>query len=137
MIYSNSNKRIDQHDHRAMVQDFRNRFWIAILITIPILLLTPSIQSFLGIKSWFAFKGDIYILFVLSSFIYLYGGWPFIQGLLSELKKLRPGMMTLIAVAISTAYFYSVLVVFGLTGEIFFRSEERRVGKGFRFALFV
>lgn len=61
-----------------------------------------------------------YILFALASLIYVYGGYPFLKGLADELKKMQPGMMTLIAVAISVAYFYSSTVVFGLTGKFFF-----------------
>lgn len=108
------------HDHAQMVNDFRKRFWISLLLTIPVLLLSPTIQKMFSIEKFLAFNGDIYLLFVLSSIIYFYGGWPFLKGFFEELLKRKPGMMTLIAVAISTAYFYSVLVIFGLRGEIFF-----------------
>jgi Cu2+-exporting ATPase len=66
------------------------------------------------------FTGDIYILSVLSSIIYFYGGWPFLDGMVRELKARAPGMMTLVAVAITVAYLYSVAVVFGLPGMDFF-----------------
>ena len=66
------------------------------------------------------FNGDTYILFALSAIIFFYGGWPFLKGFIEELKNKLPGMMTLIALAITVAFIYSSLVVFGLKGEIFF-----------------
>jgi len=66
------------------------------------------------------FPGSLYVLFVLSSAVYFYGGWPFLKGLVDELRLKNPGMMTLIAVAITVAYVYSSAVVFGLAGMIFF-----------------
>src|SRR5699024_677907 len=63
---------------------------------------------------------DQYILFVLATFIFFYGGWPFITGAVSELKDKNPGMMTLIGLAILVAYVYSSLTVFGLEGSDFF-----------------
>jgi len=109
------------HDHHGhMIEDFKRRFWISLVITIPILLLSPLVQQFLGLKKTLRFDGDIYVLFALSSFTFFYGGWPFLKGLFDELKKKQPGMMTLIALAISVAYFYSSAVVFGVKGEVFF-----------------
>ncbi len=108
----------DHHDH--MVADFRRRFWISLGMTIPVLILSPLIQAFLGLKDALRFSGDAYVLWVLSSFIFFYGGWPFLKGLFDELGKKQPGMMTLIAVAIGVAYGYSSLVVFGLSGKVFF-----------------
>ncbi len=110
------------HDHTAhhkmMMEDFKRRFIISLIVTIPILILSPLIQEFLGFD--FTFTGRNYFLFLLSSFVFFYGGWPFLKGLGSELKSKTPGMMTLIAVAISVAYFYSAAVVFGLEGKFFF-----------------
>ncbi|OGU77482.1 MAG: copper-translocating P-type ATPase [Ignavibacteria bacterium RBG_16_34_14] len=102
------------------VEDFKRRFWISLIVTIPILLLSPMIQHLLGLKETLRFNGDIYSLFALSSFVFFYGGYPFLKGLFDELKKKQPGMMTLIALAISVAYFYSTAVVFGVEGEVFF-----------------
>ena len=102
------------------IEGFKKRFWISIVITIPILILSPMIQHFFGLKEDFRFNGDIYVLFALSSFIFFYGGYPFLKGLFDELKNKQPGMMTLIALAISVAYFYSSAVVFGVKGEVFF-----------------
>ena len=108
------------HDHAAMVADFRRRFWITLLLTPPVLLLSPMIQHLLGIGDVLAFPGDRYLLFVLSSVVYVYGGWPFLTGFISELRKGQPGMMTLIALAISAAYFFSAAVTFGFPGEEFY-----------------
>ncbi|MDA3813937.1 MAG: copper-translocating P-type ATPase [Candidatus Cloacimonetes bacterium] len=101
-----------------MMVDFKKRFNIAVVVTIPILILSPMIQKLLGFS--LTFTGDKYLLFVLSSFIFFWAGFPFLKGFSSELKQKRPGMMTLIAVAISVAYFYSTSVVFGLKGKFFF-----------------
>ena len=114
----------DKHEahgnhHAQMLRDFKKRLWISLLITIPILLLSPLIQSLLGLEA-LRFTGDSYFLFALSTTIFFYGGWPFLKGLLGELGEKRPGMMTLIGVAITVAYTYSSLVVFGLSGQIFY-----------------
>lgn len=102
------------------IEGFKKRFWISIIITIPILILSPMIQHFIGLKEALRFNGDIYALFVLSSFVFFYGGYPFLKGLIDELKNKQPGMMTLIALAISVAYFYSSATVLGVKGEDFF-----------------
>ena len=108
----------DHHEH--MIADFRRRFWICVAVTIPILLLSHMIQEWIGLGHALQFRGDIYILFALSSFVFFYGGYPFLKGFIDEIKSSQPGMMTLIAIAISIAYVYSAAVVFGLKGEIFF-----------------
>jgi len=106
--------------HKHMIEDFKKRFWISIVISIPILLLSPLIQQFLGLESALKFEGSKYVSFVLSTFVFFYGGYPFLKGMIDELKKNQPGMMTLIALAISVAYFYSSAVVLGLSGKVFF-----------------
>jgi P-type Cu2+ transporter len=109
------------HDHHAhMVADFRRRFWVSLVLTLPILVLSPMLQKFLGLGEAIHFPGDLYMLFAFSSAVFFYGGWPFLTGLFEELKSREPGMMTLIAIAIATAYFYSSAVVFGLPGKFFF-----------------
>ncbi|MBK9097417.1 MAG: copper-translocating P-type ATPase [bacterium] len=108
-----------QH-HGRMIEDFRKRFWISVIITIPIIVISPMIHHLLGIGDKLSFDGNMIVLFVLSSIVYFYGGWPFLKGLLDELRSKQPGMMTLIALAISVAYFYSSSVVFGVSGEDFF-----------------
>ncbi|MHB8886653.1 MAG: copper-translocating P-type ATPase [Methylovirgula sp.] len=108
------------HDHSAMVADFRQRFWVSLIITIPVLALSPLLQSLLGLRQILAFPGDSYVLFSLSAVVFFYGGWPFLTGLFNEVSSRRPGMMTLIGVAITVAFVYSSAVVFGLTGKVFF-----------------
>lgn len=107
------------HDHHAMmVADFRKRFFVSLVMTVPILALSPMIQMFAGLE--FRFAGDSYLLFALSTALFIYGGIPFIKGAADELKKKSPGMMTLIALAITVAYTYSSLTVFVLMGMDFF-----------------
>jgi len=108
-----------QGHHAHMVADFRKRFFVSLVLTLPILSLSPMIRGFLGLEE-FSFTNGLYVLFILSSIIFFYGGWPFIKGFFDEIKKKSPGMMTLIAVAITTAYAYSLAVVFGLVGKLFF-----------------
>jgi Cu2+-exporting ATPase len=101
------------HDHhKMMIKDFKKRFWVSLFITIPVLILSPMIQQFFGYN--LKVPGNAYVLMVLSSIIYFWGGWPFLKGFVTELKEKGPGMMTLIAMAISVAYFYSTATVFGL-----------------------
>lgn len=111
---------IHHPDHASMVKEFSRRFWVSLGLTIPVLLLSPMIQMFLGLETKLSFRGDIFVLFSLSSVIYFYGGFPFLSGLKSEIQKHQPGMMTLIGVAISAAYLYSSSVVFGVQGKVFF-----------------
>ena len=107
------------HDHhKMMVKDFKFRFWWVLALTIPILALSPMIQDFLSVD-W-RFTGDTWILAALSSVVYFFGGWPFLSGLFDELKKKQPGMMTLIALAITVAYVYSTAVVMGFEGHLLY-----------------
>lgn len=110
------------HDHTAhhkmMIADFRKRFYVALALSIPVLVLSPMIQSFLNYS--FTFAGYRYLLFAFSAIIFVYGGWPFLKGLADELRQKSPGMMTLIALAITVAFVYSSAVVFGLAGRLFF-----------------
>ncbi len=107
------------HDHHAMmINDFKNRFWISLILTVPILLLSEMIQHWLEFE--IKFPGDKYVLLILSSFIFFYGGRPFLKGMINELKAKSPGMMTLIGLAITVAYVFSVAVIFGFQGMDFF-----------------
>lgn len=106
------------HHHAHKVEDFRRRFWVSTILTIPILIGSPAIQQ------WFRFhvdfSGRLWVLWGLASVVYLYGGWPFLAGYIQEMRKRTPGMMTLIALAITVAYLYSSVVIFGFPGKIFF-----------------
>jgi len=117
----------DHHDHGShdhsghhahMIQDFKKRFWISLVLSLPVLMLSPMIQDLLGYE--LTIEASNYVLFGLSSVIYFYGGWPFLGGLADELKKKQLGMMTLIAVAITIAWGYSSATTFGLEGKTFF-----------------
>lgn len=105
------------HEGHAL-QDFRRRFYVTLLITIPVMLLSSMIQQWFHFN--FSFTGSAYLLFALSTIVFFYGGSPFLKGLVGELKNRTPGMMTLIAVAITVAYAYSIATVFGLQGMDFF-----------------
>ncbi len=107
------------HAHHAhMVEDFRRRFWISLILTLPVLVLSPMIQRWLGFEV--TFPGDMWVLWLLSSVVFFYGGWPFLKGAVDEIRGRNPGMMTLIGLAITVAYVYSSIVVFGLPGKVFF-----------------
>jgi len=108
----------DHSSHGRMIADFRKRFYVTLIITIPVVLLSPMIQQWFHFN--FSFRGSTYLLFALSTLVYFYGGLPFLKGIVDELKSKVPGMMTLIAVAITAAYTYSVATVFGLQGMDFF-----------------
>ena len=108
------------HDHAAMIADFKRRFWISLVLTVPILLLSPMIQDFLRLGAAFRFAGAGRVLFALSTVVFFYGGWPFLTGFVSEIRARRTGMMTLISMTITVAYLYSTATVFGLAGEPFF-----------------
>ena len=109
----------NQHEGHS-ISDFKKRFWVSLIVTIPILFLSHMLRELFGLGDALQFEGDVYILFTLSSFVFFYGGLPFLKGIVNELKHGKPGMMTLIALAITVAYVYSSAVVFGLEGDIFF-----------------
>ncbi|MGZ7209469.1 MAG: copper-translocating P-type ATPase, partial [Methanobacterium sp.] len=109
-----------EHVHAGMLNDLKRRFIISVILTIPILILSPTIQELVGLGESIRFAGDLYILFILSSIVYFYGGYPFFKGFYNQIKLRIPGMDTLISVAITSAYLYSSAVVFGLSGEVFF-----------------
>ena len=108
----------DTDHHNMMIADFRKRFYVVLALTIPIMLLSKMIQQFVGVNWQFA--GASYILFSLSTVVFIYGGWPFLKGLVNEVKTKTPGMMFLIGFAITVAYVYSSAIVFGLNGMDFF-----------------
>ena len=100
--------------------DIKKRFWISLTATLPVLALSPTVQSFFGLGDSLRFAGDTLVLLVISSLVFFYGGRPFLLGFIGEINAKKPGMMTLVALAITTAYAYSSAVVFGLAGEVFF-----------------
>ena len=111
----------EQHDRHAghSTADFQRRFWWSILLTIPIILLSPELPL-LHDGPLLAVPSSQLILVFLSTVLYIYGGAPFLKGSVREIRTRRPGMMTLVAVAISVAYVYSTAIAFGLEGMSFF-----------------
>lgn len=110
-----------EHDKHAghSVTMFRDKFWLSLLLTIPVLIYSEMIQKWLGFTPP-EFPGSEYVPFVLSTIIFFYSGLVFIKSALGELKAKLPGMMTLISMAITVAFVYSVAVQFGMSGEPFF-----------------
>ena len=105
-------------NHSGMIADFKKRFFIVLILTVPIMALSPMIQQWLNFE--INFPGAKYVLLLLSSVVFVYGGWPFLKGLVNEARVKNPGMMFLIGFAISVAYSYSAATVFGLDGMDFF-----------------
>lgn len=108
----------DHKGHKDMLNDFKRRLIVSIILTLPVLILSHHVQQFFGFS--LQFPGSESLLFLLASAVYLYGGYPFFVGFRDELNKRQPGMMTLVAVAISIAYLYSSATVLGLPGMDFF-----------------
>ncbi|MDD2486652.1 MAG: copper-translocating P-type ATPase [bacterium] len=109
-----------EHHDVAMIADYWKRFLISTILTLPLLFLSPFIRDLLPFGRYPAFKGVEYISFLLASFIYFYGGYPFLVGISDELQARQPGMKTLVATAITTAYLYSSAIVLGLPGSALF-----------------
>jgi len=103
-----------------MVADFRRRFRVSLALTVPILALSEHFWGLFGLAAPVAFPGARYALFACAAAVYFYGGWPFLEGAGREIAGRKPGMMLLIAVAISAAFFYSVAITFGLAGMGFY-----------------
>ena len=115
---STSTKTGHRSHHEMMVADFKRRFWISLPLALIVLALSPMIQEFFNFSLTFAGAREIVMLF--STFIFFYGGWPFLGGLYVEVKAKNPGMMTLIGVAITVAFVYSLAVFFGFDGRDLF-----------------
>src|SRR3989344_4081570 len=98
--------------------DFKKRFFIALILTIPVLLLSPSVQGWIGIS--FSFFADNYVLFGLSSIIVLYTGLPFFKGALKEMKHKSLGMMVLVSLAVFAGYLYSLGTTFFFAAPDFY-----------------
>lgn len=107
----------DKHKGHS-VSDFWKRFVVCCIVTIPVLALSHMIQQWLDFS--FGLPGDKYVLSILSTFIFYYGGYPFLKGWYDEVKNTAIGMMTLIGVAIFVAWAYSIATTFGLPGMDFY-----------------
>ncbi|MCW3998002.1 MAG: copper-translocating P-type ATPase [Candidatus Bathyarchaeota archaeon] len=116
-----NHKKHSKHDtssHAHHIEVFKRKFWISFALTIPILLLSEFIQTWFNFTLVIPYQKEI--IFLLSIIVYVYCGFPFLKGMAQELKKHQPGMMTLIGVAISVAFFYSSATVFVISGKDFF-----------------
>ncbi|MBI3537629.1 MAG: hypothetical protein HY070_08750 [Chloroflexi bacterium] len=106
-------------DHAGHEQMFRDRFWICALLSIPVLVLSPVIQEWLGLRV-LTFAGSEWITPLFSIIIFWYGGFPFLRMAIPEIQNRQPGMMTLISLAISVAFVYSLATLFANAGIGFF-----------------
>ena len=109
-------RHVDHTGHEVM---FRNRFWVCLVLSIPVLIYSPTIQGWLGFGMQ-GFPGSEWIVPVLSFVIFIIGGIPFLRMAVPEIRRRRPGMMTLISLAIGVAFFYSYAALFFDLGEGFF-----------------
>ena len=114
----NKQKKHEMSGHAHHIEEFKRKFWISLVLTIPILLLSELIQSWFNFILTVPYQKEI--IFLISLFVYVYGGLPFLKGMVQEIRKRQPGMMTLIGVAISVAFFYSSATVFIIAGKDFF-----------------
>jgi Cu2+-exporting ATPase len=110
-------QRTEQRDKHAghHTADFLTRFWISLILTIPIFFYSEMAKSVFSIRGP-EFMGWQYVLLLLGSIVYFYCGWVFLQSAYRELKARLPGMMTLIAIAVTAAYAYSAFSI--LSGEM-------------------
>jgi Cu2+-exporting ATPase len=106
-------------DHTGHERLFRNRFLVCLVLSLPVLLYSPMIQEWLGFRMP-AFPGSAWIVPTFSVVIFLYGGLPFLSMAVPELRDRKPGMMTLITLAISVAFIYSLATTLLNTGENFY-----------------
>ncbi len=106
-------------DHTGHEQMFRRRFWGSLLLSVPVLALGSALPRLLGLGTP-SFPGSMWVVFAFAMVVFAYGGIPFLQMAVPEIRNREPGMMTLISLAISVAFIYSVAAqIFGL-GEGFF-----------------
>jgi Cu2+-exporting ATPase len=105
-------------DHSRHIGEYKKRFIICLLLTLPVLVLSETLQALLGYSILIPYQGMVLLLF--STILYIYGGWPFLSGALSEIRVKRPEMMTLIATALTASFFYSAATVLFIRGMDFF-----------------
>lgn len=108
----------DKHEGHSP-EMFRNRLWLSVALTLPILYFSESFQTWFGYQA-VDFAGAAWVNPVLATVVFLYGGMPFLRGARRELADRRPAMMTLIALAITVAYVFSMVVTFGFPSAPFF-----------------
>ena len=108
------------HDKHAghSPEIFKQRFFICLLLTLPVLYFAPMFQDWFSYQA-IQFSGTNWVIPIFSTIIYFYGGWVFLKGAYYEFQS-KIGMMTLVALAITVAFVYSVAVTFGLAGDSFY-----------------
>lgn len=114
--HNNHNKQGQHAGHETM---FRSRFWASLALSVPVLIFSPALQNWLNYTAP-TFPGSTWITPVLSVIIFIYGGLPFLQMAVGELRERQPGMMTLISLAITVAFVYSLATLFANLGASFF-----------------
>jgi len=112
-------RKAEGHDHHAMMEaDFRRRFWVVLGLTVPVLLLSPTIQGWFGFT--LTFTGARYLLFVLATIITFYGTWPFYKNALKSVRSGLFDMSVLVSLAVSAGYLFSVGATFVFTAVDFY-----------------
>jgi Cu2+-exporting ATPase len=103
------------HDHGDHASLFRDRFWLSLVLAVPVVVYSSMVQEWFGYSAP-SFPGDGLVAPALGTVVYLYGGWPFLTGAIAEARSRRPGMMLLIAMAITVAFAASCATSVGLFG---------------------
>jgi len=111
-------KAAGQDHHAMMEQDFRRRFWVVLALSVPVLLLSPTIQTWFGFE--LTFPGVNYVLFLLASVIAFYGTWPFYKNARKALRTGVLDMSVLVSLAVSAGYLFSVGSTFFFTAVDFY-----------------
>ncbi len=106
-------------DHTGHEEMFRKRFWVSLPLSIPVLLYTPMLQMWFGFEMP-EFPGSQWVAPLFAVIVFLYGGLPFIQMAVPEIRDRQPGMMLLVSLAISVSFIYSIATIFANLGEGFF-----------------
>ena len=112
-------------DHGNMVADYRRRFWVSLVLTVPVVVLSPMVRSLVGANGMAPLMpNEEWIAMALSTAIYFYGGWPFLVGAVGEIKALRPGMMTLVALAIGAVFMAASTIIVAFNAQLLRRSGK-------------
>ncbi len=112
-------QRAEGQDHHAMMEaDYRRRFWVVLSLTVPVLLLSPTIQNWFGFT--LTFPGARYLLFVMATVITFYGAWPFYKNALKAVRSGLFDMNVLVSLAVSAGYLFSVGATFIFTAVDFY-----------------
>ncbi len=106
-------------DHTGHEELFRTRFWICLVLSVPVISYSPAIQNWFGFSPP-AFPGSALIVPIFSLIVFAVGGVPFLRMAVPEVQHRQPGMMTLISLAILVALVYSIAALFIANGEGFF-----------------